>query len=190
VIDVSLNFDALKLNWVIDIVVYTWKSQYYNLGHLGADLSIQHSQNPTRCFQKKISGRGKHVYPLNKFFFLLPIWAHCQFHYDVKRRSHHVIERPAHIVHIREILPRKLGIPGLVWIGGRRIDLLFAPILQEYLYWRLRSVRSDTFPYQSQHTPESEYIQYLLIIIYESRYTTIFVNIFGMSYTVMGTSLT
>jgi hypothetical protein len=28
VVDVSLNIDALKFNWVIDIVIYTWRSPF------------------------------------------------------------------------------------------------------------------------------------------------------------------
>jgi hypothetical protein len=32
------KFDALKLNWIIDIVSYI--PENHNLGHLGADLSI------------------------------------------------------------------------------------------------------------------------------------------------------
>jgi hypothetical protein len=44
VVEVGLNFDALKFNWVIAIVIYTVPENHnfmisgINLGHLGADL--------------------------------------------------------------------------------------------------------------------------------------------------------
>jgi hypothetical protein len=60
----SLNFDALKSNWVTDIPEnHNFMISGINLGHLGADLRILGAKNASGV-----------IY----FTFLLLIWAHCQ----------------------------------------------------------------------------------------------------------------
>jgi hypothetical protein len=58
VVDVSLNFDGLKLNWVIDIVIWYIPENHnfmissINTGHLGADLSILRCK---KCFRRSFT---------------------------------------------------------------------------------------------------------------------------------------
>jgi hypothetical protein len=70
---VSLNFDTLKFNWVIDIVIYTWKSQFY-------DFRYQFRAFGSRFEHFKVQKMlQEFIYPFKKILFFGLIWAHCQF---------------------------------------------------------------------------------------------------------------
>jgi hypothetical protein len=88
-VDVSLNFDTLKLNWVAKICIF--RISGINLSHLGADLSILGEK-------KNASGVSntpkKIVFPIWAYFFWVLKFGHVPILKAVKRPEEHVMEMP------------------------------------------------------------------------------------------------
>jgi hypothetical protein len=80
-VDVGLNVDTLKFNWVTKIGIF--RISGINLSHLGADLSILGAKKPLQGCQiplKKIQKKKKNLLLLIwAYFFWVLIWAYCQF---------------------------------------------------------------------------------------------------------------
>jgi hypothetical protein len=85
-VDVSLNFDTLKFNWVTKIGIF--RISGINLSHLGADFSILGAKKRFRGV--KFANLGILFWGAN--LGILPILK------AVKRPQEHVMERPAFIL--------------------------------------------------------------------------------------------
>jgi hypothetical protein len=77
-VDVSLNFDTLKLNWVTKIFIF--RISGINLSHLGADLSILGAKKPFRGDKYPLKKKFLNFFGLIwAYFFGVLIWAYCRF---------------------------------------------------------------------------------------------------------------
>jgi hypothetical protein len=73
-VDVSLNFDTLKFNWVTKIGIF--RISGINLSHLGADLSILGAKKRFRGVKYPLKKKKKKkCFPIWAYFFLVLIWA-------------------------------------------------------------------------------------------------------------------
>jgi hypothetical protein len=68
-VDVSLNFDTLKFNWITKIGIF--RISGINLSHLGADLSILGAKNASGVSNTPI----KKNFLIWAYFFWVVIWA-------------------------------------------------------------------------------------------------------------------
>jgi hypothetical protein len=90
-VDVSLNFDTLKLNWVTKIGIF--RISGINLSHLGADLSILGAKKRFRGVKYGPSNTPKKKKKKKKFPNLSQC-GHMPILMAVKRPEEHVMERP------------------------------------------------------------------------------------------------